>query len=95
LAGELIGLIAMHYLARIAFQGVGRYNIIAITGVSAMLGIVSAIVGLMPPGRNLPANLALLVICAAAMFLSLLRFVPSFARVGFSGFAAPTQPPPP
>jgi O-antigen/teichoic acid export membrane protein len=76
LAGELIGLIAMHYLARIAFKGVGRYNIIAVTAVSAMLGIVSVIVCLMPPGRNLPANLAMLVICAAAMFLSLLRFAP-------------------
>ena len=65
LAGELIGFIAMHYLARVAFQGVGRYNIIAITAVSALLGIVGAIVCLMPPGRNLPANLALLVICAA------------------------------
>ena len=95
LAGELIGLIAMHCLARIAFEGVGRYNIIAITAVSAILGMVSAIVSLMPPGRNLPANLALLVICAAAMFISLLCFVPSLVRVGFPGFAAATQPPRP
>jgi O-antigen/teichoic acid export membrane protein len=76
LAGEIIGLLAMHYLARIAFKGVGRYNIIAVTAVSAMLAIVSAIICLLPPGRNLPANLAMLVICAAAMFLSLLRFAP-------------------
>jgi O-antigen/teichoic acid export membrane protein len=95
LAGELIGFIAMHYLARIAFQGVGRYNIIAITAISALLGIVGAIVWLMPPGRNLPANLALLVICAAIMLLSLLRFAPPLARVGFPAFAAPAQPPPP
>ena len=95
LAGELIGLIAMHCLVRIAFEGVGRYNIIAITAVSAILGMVSAIVCLMPPARNLPANLALLVICAAAMFISLLCFVPSLVRVGFPAFAAATQPPPP
>jgi O-antigen/teichoic acid export membrane protein len=85
LAAELVGLIAMHYLARLAFRGVGRYNLVAIAAVAAMLGIVSAIVCLMPTGANLRANLALLAVCTAAMCLSLLRFVPALARVGFPG----------
>ena len=83
LVAEFIGLIAMHYLARAAFRGVGRYNIVAIAAVAGVVGVVGVIVYFMPTSGNLPANLALLAICAAGMSLSALRFVPALARVGF------------
>ena len=92
LVAEFIGLIAMHYLARAAFRGVGRYNIVAITAVASVLAIVGVIVHFMPAGGNLPANLALLAICTAGMLLSSLRFVPALARVGFPK-ARPYPPP--
>jgi O-antigen/teichoic acid export membrane protein len=80
---ESMGLVAMHCLARVAFRGVSRYNIIAIAAVAGVLGVVGVIVYFMPTAGNLPANLALVAICAAGMFLSSLRFVPALARVGF------------
>jgi len=83
LVAEFIGLIAMHYLARAAFRGVSRSNIVAIAAVASVLGMVGVIVYFMPAGGNLPANLALLAICTAGMLLSSLRFVPALARVGF------------
>jgi O-antigen/teichoic acid export membrane protein len=82
LAAEFVGVIAMHYLAHIALRDVGRYNLATIAGVAAAIGSVGAIVYLMPPGGNLPANLALLAVCTTVMCLSLLRFVLPLARVG-------------
>jgi hypothetical protein len=90
LAAEFVGLIAMHYLARSAFRGVGRYNMVAIAAVSIMVGAVGAIVYFMPQGGDLPANLALLAVCMAGLLLSLWRLAPALASAGFTGFGAPT-----